>query len=94
MGKALAEQNNINYDTVIDLFQDGKGHTKSVYFTAYLIEHLNLTETRATKLAPIVSNLHSSICAIDDWRSQKILNMSVRDLLNLYGKCEEMRNDL
>ena len=49
MGKALAEQNNINYDKVIDLFQEGKGHTKSVYFTAYLIESFKPNRNKGNK---------------------------------------------
>ena len=62
-------------------------------FNTYLIDDLDMPTTRARSLGEAVDALHSALCYCDSWHAKKLTKMTVGELVNIFGKCEELRRD-
>ena len=60
-------------------------------FNTYLVDKMNMPDTRAPKLGRAVSDLHYAISMCDDVHSDKLAKLTVGELLNLFGEAEELR---
>tara|TARA_Y100000114_G_scaffold127754_1_gene124527 strand:+ start:652 stop:993 length:342 start_codon:yes stop_codon:yes gene_type:complete len=59
-------------------------------FNTYLIDKLGMTFKRACLTGIAIEHLHAECCALDDRNRSKIMNMKVCEILDLFGKHEEM----
>ena len=60
-------------------------------FNTYLVDKMNMPDTRAPKLGRAVSDLHHAVAMCDDVHSDKLAKLTVGELLNLFGEAEELR---
>ena len=63
-------------------------------FNTYLIDDLDMPTTRARSLGEAVDALHSALCYCDPEHAKKLTQMTVGELVNIFGTCEELRSDL
>jgi len=63
-------------------------------FNTYLIDDLDMPTTRVRSLGEAVDALHSALCYCDRRHAKKLTKMTVGELVNIFGKCEELRSDL
>jgi len=57
-------------------------------FNTYLIDDLGITKLRACKIGKAVESLWQEATALDFGNREAIVNMTVAELLDLYGKQE------
>lgn len=62
-------------------------------FNTYLIDAWNMPTTRAKSLGQAVYDLHSALSYCDRSHAEKMTRMNVGKLVNLFGRCEELRSD-
>jgi len=62
-------------------------------FNTYLIDAWDIPDTRARSLGEAVDALHSALCYCDPEHAKKLTQMTVGELVNIFGKCEELRRD-
>jgi len=62
-------------------------------FNTYLIDDLDMPKTRARKLGEAIDALHSALSYCDREHANKLTQMTVGELVNIFGKCEELRRD-
>ena len=62
-------------------------------FNTYLIDDLDMPTTRARNLGEAVSDLHYALSYCDRIHANKLTKMTVGELVNIFGKCEEFRYD-
>ena len=61
-------------------------------FNTYLIDNLGMTKKRACMFGIVVEQLHKECCALDLTNRSKVMNMTLAELLDLYGTSEELYN--
>jgi len=61
-------------------------------FNTHLIDNLGMTKKRACMLGIVVELLHKEVCALDTNNRNAIINMTLAELLDLYGTTEELYN--
>ena len=62
-------------------------------FNTYLIDDLDMPTTRVRSLGEAVDALHYALSYCDSWHAKKLTKMTVGELVNIFGKCEELRYD-
>jgi hypothetical protein len=76
----------VNFDK-----NENDGYTQSL-FSRYLYRNLGITPTRCESLNDAVSRLHSAFAYCDNFNRRKIENMTVKELLAVYGALEDMND--
>ena len=61
-------------------------------FNTHLIDNLGMTKKRACMFGIVVELLHKEVCALDTNNRNAIINMTLAELLDLYGTTEELYN--
>ena len=61
-------------------------------FNTHLIDNLGMTKKRACMFGIVVEQLHKEVCALDTNNKNAIINMTLAELLDLYGTSEELYN--
>jgi len=61
-------------------------------FSRYLYRNLNISPTRCESLDDAISKLHSAFAYCDNFNRVKIENMSVKELLAVYGALEDAQD--
>ena len=59
------------------------------YFARYLYRNLGISPTRCESLAEAIGKLHSAFAYCDGFNRVKIENMTVKELLAVYGALED-----
>ena len=62
-------------------------------FNTYLIDDLDMPTTRAKSIGEAISDLHYALSYCDSGHAKKLTKMTVGELVNIFGKCEEFRYD-
>jgi len=58
-------------------------------FSRYLYRNLNISPTRCRSLDEAISSLHSAFAYCDNFNREKLENMTVKELLAVYGALED-----
>ena len=61
-------------------------------FNTHLIDNLGMTKKRACMFGIVVELLHKEVCGLDTNNRNAIINMTLAELLDLYGTTEELYN--
>tara|TARA_R100000544_G_C2216469_1_gene54866 strand:+ start:143 stop:487 length:345 start_codon:yes stop_codon:yes gene_type:complete len=61
-------------------------------FNTHLIDNLGMTKKRACMFGIVVEQLHKEVCSLDTNNRNAIINMTLAELLDLYGTTEELYN--
>ena len=64
----------------------------STLFSRYLYRNLGITSTRCESLDDAISSLHSAFAYCDKFNRRKIENITVKELLAVYGALEDMND--
>ena len=64
----------------------------STLFSRYLYRNLGITSTRCESLDDAISSLHSAFAYCDNSNRRKIENITVKELLAVYGALEDMND--
>ena len=65
-------------------------NVKPRIFNTYLIDKLGMTFKRACLTGIAIEHLHDECCALDCRNRDRIMDMKVCEILDLYGRQEEM----
>lgn len=65
-------------------------NVKPRVFNTYLIDKLGMTFKRACLTGIAIEHLHDECCALDCRNRDRIMDMKVCEILDLYGRQEEM----
>ena len=76
----------VNFDK-----NENDGYTQSLY-SRYLYRNLGITPTRCESLNDAVSRLHSAFAYCDNFNRRKLEDMTVKELLAVYGALEDMND--
>ena len=61
-------------------------------FSRYLYRNLDISPTRCESLDDAISSFHSAFAYCDNFNRRKIENMTVKELLAVYGALESMND--
>ena len=61
-------------------------------FSRYLYRNLDISPTRCESLDDAISSFHSAFAYCDGFNRRKIENMTVKELLAVYGAVEDMND--
>ncbi len=61
-------------------------------FNTYLIDNLGMTKKRACMFGIVVEKLFNECCYLDTHNRSKVMNLTLAELLDLYGTSEELYN--
>jgi len=61
-------------------------------FSRYLYRNLGISPTRCESLDDAISSFHSAFAYCDNFNRRKIENMTVKELLAVYGALEDMND--
>jgi hypothetical protein len=61
-------------------------------FSRYLYRNLGISPTRCESLDNAISSFHSAFAYCDNFNRRKIENMTVKELLAVYGALEDMND--
>jgi len=70
---------------------ENDGYTRT-FFARYLYRNLGISPTRCESLDDAISSFHSAFAYCDNFNRRKIENMTVKELLAVYGAVEDMND--
>ena len=74
---------------MVNFYRDESDNYTDTLFARYLYRNLGISPTRCESLDDAISSLHSAFAYCDNFNRRKLENMSVKELLAIYGALED-----
>ena len=74
---------------MVNFNRDESDNYTDTLFARYLYRNLGISPTRCESLDDAISSLHSAFAYCDNFNRRKLENMSVKELLAIYGALED-----
>jgi hypothetical protein len=77
---------------MVNFNRDESDSYTETLFSRYLYRNLDISPTRCESLDDAISSFHSAFAYCDGFNRRKIENMTVKELLAVYGAVEDMND--
>jgi len=77
---------------MVNFNRDESDSYTETLFSRYLYRNLDISPTRCESLDDAISSFHSAFAYCDNFNRRKIENMTVKELLAVYGALEDMND--